>query len=245
MPGEAEARGDLAFGHGAALCEVGFFRMLHDERVEGLRIGQRPAHDAGARNRAQTVGEGERAGILQHAEFGELLALEAACQGSVGKHLDPPDFPRAPRDELDDIHVVDHRRGVGQGDDGSDPAGRRRQAAAVDGLLVLAAGLAELHAHIDKAGRGAGAFAVDDGRVLRGRTGGYLRADGGDPPVLDQDAAGRIQIGRRVEKPGIDQGGPLGHAASARFDCSLRVSRSRQAMRTATPISTCCWISER
>ena len=50
-----------------------------------------------------------------------------------------------------------------------DAAGRGRPAAARERLLVLLARLAQLHAHVDQAGRQAEAAAVDDLGIRRAR----------------------------------------------------------------------------
>ena len=66
------------------------------------------------------------------------------------------------------------------------------------------------------------------------RRGVQVRADIGDPPVLDHHAAARVQAARRIEQARADDRLALAHAAAR----SSRVSVSRQAMRTATPSST-------
>ena len=95
------------------------------------------------------------------------------------------------------------------------------------------AGLAELHPQVDQPGRKAGAAAVDDFRIRDIRS-AQLRAKVGDPPVLDHEAALRIQPARGIEQAHADDRAARAHAAAR----SSRVSVSRQAMRTATPSST-------
>src|SRR5882672_2831604 len=76
----------------------------------------------------------------------------------------------------------------------------------------------------------------------------HLRTDVGNQPVLNQDATALVAFRSGIEQPRVEDGerahllGRLRrsetHAAGS-FGLSARVSTSRQAMRTATPISTC------
>ena len=56
-------------------------------------------------------------------------------------------------DVAGDRGVVVHRRGVGHGADGGESARGRRARSALDGLGMLEAGLAQVHVHVDEAGR--------------------------------------------------------------------------------------------
>ncbi|MFX6424187.1 hypothetical protein ABTG32_18300, partial [Acinetobacter baumannii] len=80
------------------------------------------------------------------------------------------------------------------------------------------------------------------------------RADIEDLAVLDQHGARRVEAGGGVEQAGADIGGAL--AGPARPSSGRPpiwpdrlgrcwASSSRQAMRTATPISTCSRMTER
>ena len=183
--------------------------MLHDELVEGPRIGQGAAHDLGVCHRLQPVGKGDGPAFRQEADLGELAAFQVPGHRGVGVDLHALRLAGAPRDELDPGDVVDHRVGVGQADHGGDAAGRRGAAGAVHGLLVLLAGLADLHAHVDQAGRQAGAAAVDPLRAFRDAVGEEAGPEIGDLAVLGEQAAGRIEAAGRVEQAGVDVGGAV------------------------------------
>ena len=160
--GQAEPRRDLAFGHRAAGGEARLLRVLHHQQVEGARVGQRAAHHHRIGDGIAGVGEGERAGGGEQAELGELAALQPLGRGGIGADAGEADIARAPGDELDQRHVVDHRLGVGQRHHGGDAAGHRRGRAGLHRFLVLGAGLAQLDPHVDEARREAGAGAIDD-----------------------------------------------------------------------------------
>ena len=173
----------LAFVHDAMADQVGVGGVLHDQRAEVAAIGQRPAHDRGVHHRAATVGEADRAGILEEAELGHLAAAQPLGQrgGGIDAHLGL--VAGASGDEIDQRDVVDDRVGVGHGDDGGDAAGGRRLSGGSEGLAVLGAGLADEDAHVDQARRDDGAAAVDHLGVGRARRLHRLRPGGDDAPV--------------------------------------------------------------
>ena len=105
----------------------------------------------------------------------------------------------APGDEIDQRDVVDHRIGVGHGDDGGDAAGRRGLAGRGERLAMLAARLADEDAHVDQARRHDRAPAVDD--LGAGRPGATRRLGPGrdDPPVGD-DAPRPARRGRARDR---------------------------------------------
>ena len=135
-------------------------------------------------------------------------------------HLAPGEAPRqrghridahfrlvagAPGDEVDQRDVVDHRIGIGHGDDGGDAAGRRGLAGRGERLAMLGARLADEDAHVDQAGRHDRAPAVDDLGAGRPRAARRLRPRRDDPPVGDDDRARRVEVARRVDHAGIDE----------------------------------------
>ena len=159
--------------------------------------------------------------------------------------------------------------GVGLADDGGDAAGGRGLAGGGEGLAMLGAGLADEGAHVDQAGRDDLAAAVDD----LGALGHAGRADAAlglaDHAFGDQEVAGKIEIARRIDDPGVGEqdraavgqhqfgfgcqqhnepqlsGRPYPMTMTKRYAFGrFRDSASSTAMRTATPISTCSRISD-
>ena len=90
--GEAEPGRDLALVHHAVAGEVRVGGVVHDQRAEVARVGQRAAHDARVGQRAPAVGEADRAGFLEEAELGHLAAGEA-----LGQRRHRIDADRPPR----------------------------------------------------------------------------------------------------------------------------------------------------
>ena len=109
---------------------------------------------------------------------------------------------RAPRQELDDRNVIDRRLGIRQRHHRRDPAGSRRLPAALDRFHVLGAGLAQLHAHIDKARREAEPGEID-GLDIAADLGADIRPERRDAVALDQQVAALIEPAFRVEQPGV------------------------------------------
>ena len=87
---------------------------------------------------------------------------QALGHGRHGVDIDERGVARAPEDEIDQRHVVDHRIGVGHADDGGDAAGGGGAARRGKRLAMLVAGLAGEHHHVDQAGSEHAAAAVDD-----------------------------------------------------------------------------------
>ena len=54
---------------------------MHDQRAEIPAVEQRVAHHLGVGDAGLAVGEGDRAGALQEADLGHLLAFETLGQG--------------------------------------------------------------------------------------------------------------------------------------------------------------------
>ncbi len=215
--GKAEPGRGLAFGHMAARGEARLLWMLHDERVEGSGVGEGPAEHHGVGDRRVGIGEGDGASGAEQADLGDLPAFEAAGRGGVGPDVDA-DLAGAPGHELHQRHVVDGGLGVGERHHGGDAARRRGGGAALHGLLVLAAGLAELDPHIHQARRQAVAVALDDGGT-RG-VGGGTRAHRRDLAVGDQQVAFLVERRRGIEEARVLEERARGHwiiSPAARF----------------------------
>jgi len=104
----------ISLVHGAVAGQRRILRVLHDHQPEALGVAQRAPHHAAAGDRLGAVGEAEGSGLGQQAHLRQLLAADAAGDGTVAFDVDAPGFLGAPGDELDDRHVVDDRAGVGQ-----------------------------------------------------------------------------------------------------------------------------------
>ena len=211
------------------------FGVLHDQRIEAGSVGQRPPHHPGVGQRPLAVGERHSTSGLEQADLGQLLAVQPLVIARIGIDLAQLHLAGAAGDELDHGRLVDRRVGIGQDRHAGDAAGRRRGGAAVDALLVLGAGLAELDPHVDQAGRQAQTLAS----ITSAPPGASAAVTAGPSSAIraahDQHPPRAIEAGRRVEQPGIDDAGPAG---SAGVLAQVRVSASSTAMRTATPIST-------
>ena len=209
--------------------------VLHDQRIETGSVGQGTAHHPGIGERPLAVGKGNRTRRLEQADLGQLPAFQTLGDGGVGVDLALLHLPRPAGQELDHCRVVDRRVGVGQDRHAGDPAGGRGRHAAVDPLLVLGAGLAELHAHVDQARRQAQALGVDHLGTAGRQRHRHARADLGDPAADDQHAPSPVEPGCGVEQARVDDHDGPAHAAPTR---RCWVKRSSTAIRTATPIST-------
>ncbi len=210
---QAEPGRDLALGDLAGGGEARFLRVLDHELVEAAGIGQEAPHDERVRDRLDPIGKADRAVRGQQPDLGQLASLQPLGRGGVGVDFGELHLARAPRQEFDDRDVVDRRLGVGQRHQGRDAAGRRGPAAAFDRLHVLGAGLAQLHAHIDEAGRETQAGEIDGFDIAAD-----LRADSRperrDAVALDQQIAALIEPALRVEQPRVAvQAAGDGHVA--------------------------------
>ena len=74
---QAEPRGKFAFVHHAVADQIGILGVMNDQRVEIARVSQRAAHHLRVGDALCAIGEGDRAGRLEQADLGHLLALEA------------------------------------------------------------------------------------------------------------------------------------------------------------------------
>ena len=232
--GKAEAGCHLPLVHQAASGERGIFWILYDTPTKCAHIGHGAAHHQAVCNRTMTIGKTDGARLAKKRHFRKLLTGATLGNSAVRVNLDPLLLPGAPRNELDHRRIVDRRLGVGQAGKAGDAAGRSRLGAALEGFLVLGAGLAEQYAHVDQPRREAETFGFDDLRVDAGAVDREMFAEASDPAAGDQEITDLIQAFCRVEQARpLDQDQPA-HAAAFRF----RVSMSRQAMRTATPSST-------
>ena len=167
--GKAEPARALALGHHALADELAILAIMHDERVEIARVGQRAAHHLRAGDRAPAIGKGDRAGLAEQADFRDLAALQALGQRGAGKDANLGGVAGAAQNEVDDRRLVDRRTGVGPRENGRHAARRRGRAGGGDRLAMFGAGFADECAHVDEAGRDDVARAIDDPRLRRRR----------------------------------------------------------------------------
>ena len=210
-------------------------RVAEDQGPEAGGVGEAALEDAGVGDGAG-VGEGDRAGVDQEADLGHLAAFAALGQGGHGQDVHRARADGAALEELERLGGVDGGPRVGAGDDGGDAACRGGGAGGAEALLVALAGLADLDADVDDAG----------GEVLAAQS-----VPGAAALEHLGDAAVARSRGRRsgCGRPRGRRGGrwsrvstPTAPPGSLRAR-RLRARRSIAAMRTATPISTCSWMT--
>ena len=163
-PGQPEAAGELALVHLGALGQARLLGVLGDDAVERLDVLQRASHQDRVADALAVVGEDPHpgGGVCHRAQLGELLALEADGDGADGVDVAVAGLPAQPPDLLDDARGVGDRLGVGHRVDGGEAAHRGGLGAGLDGLGVLATGLAQVGVQVDEAGEGHETGAVDD-----------------------------------------------------------------------------------
>jgi hypothetical protein len=191
-----------------ATGQIRVFRVMHDKGPEILRIGEDAAHDLGVAHRLVAVGEGHGAGFLEQADLGHVLTGEPLGQGRHRPDIDDGRVAGAAQDEVHQRRIVDHRIGLGQGDDGGDAASRRRLAGAGKGFAVFVAGFANGHAHVDQAGSDDSAIAVAHLGAIRRALVQRFGTGSEDRAIGNDDRARRIDATGRVDHPcvGQDQG---------------------------------------
>ena len=164
----AEARGRLALVDDAVGREGLVLAVRDRDAIELRHVAHAGAHHAGALHTVAVVAEG--AGALEHhvADLREGLSLLAA-----GERADRADVAEPGRATAVDLVAdagarVGHGVGVRHGRYVREAAVRRGARAGLDGLLVLEAGVAEVHVHVDEAGNQVLARGIDDLGALRG-----------------------------------------------------------------------------
>src|SRR5262249_4081977 len=149
----------------------------------------------------------------------QILALQSLGYGAVAIDLGEPRFSRAPGDELDRRDVVDDRLRVWQAHHAGDAAGGGGLGAAGNGLHMLFAGLAKLHAHVDEAGRQALIVAANDLAAVRQAVAADGRPDFSDASLDSEQTALLLAPRGGVEQAGTQQGqrSPSGRHRSPRW----------------------------
>jgi hypothetical protein len=166
--------------------------FLRSDRFLSLSQGYRPT----IRRHADAIRQ-RGARIQQEPDLGHLSPCPPLGQRGDVADADGRGLGCAAGDEFQRLGRVDGRVCVGAADQRGDPARRRRQPGRAERLAVPLAGFPDLDTDIHDARGQTAPAAVDDGRPP-----GHRPVAGGDVPVDDGQAAGRI--GQRL---GIDEAG--------------------------------------
>ena len=158
------------------------------DAVERLDVLQRPPHQHRVAHASAVVGEHPHPGrrVGHRAQLGQLLAVQADGHRADRAHVAVAGLAAEPPDLLDHAGGVGDRLGVGHRVHGGEPAEGGGRRTALDGLGVLAAGLAQVGVQVDQAGQRDQALGVDD----LGARGAEPAADLGDRAVLEQQVGG-------------------------------------------------------
>ena len=173
--------------------------MIDHGKAEGSRGFHGAPHHARIHHRPAVVGNGDDARLLHQSDGGKFFAGAVLGDGADGKHVHDGVALGALDDVAGDGGVVVDGRRVGHAADGGESTGGGGARAALDGLGVFEAGLAQMDVHVDEAGR-------DDqsGGVEFGGAGGIdVLADGGNAAVFDGDVADRVQTTGRVHHAAV------------------------------------------
>ena len=111
--GEPEPRRELAFVHHSLSDDVGILGVMHDERVEIARIGQRAAHDLRVGHAFCPIRKGNGARRLEQSDFSHLFSAQPLGERRHRLHVHDRGVARAAEHEVHDRRIVDRWRGVG------------------------------------------------------------------------------------------------------------------------------------
>ena len=152
---QAEAAGELALVHLRVLGQPRLLGVLGDDAVERLDVLQRATHQHRVGDALAVVGEDPDpgGGVGHRTELGEPLAAEPDGDRADREDVAVPGLAAQPPHLLDDTGGVGDRVGVGHRVHRGEAAERRGLGAGLDGLGVLAAGLAQVGVQVDQAGQ--------------------------------------------------------------------------------------------
>ena len=119
---QAQSRRCLAFVHLATGGQIVIFAMLHERFVEHAAIRQQAAHHEAVHDGSGAIGKPDGTGLCHHAELCHGLALQSACRGAVQEQACPVDAGGAKAQGIDHAGIINHRLGIGQGNNTGDAA---------------------------------------------------------------------------------------------------------------------------
>jgi hypothetical protein len=191
-PRQAVAARDVALVHHPALpLDQVVLRVVHQHHAQPRGLAHDLLHDRIILHRAAVVGEGDRAGVAQRSQRRRLLTFASQGQRARGQDAGQADLPPAAGHIGHGLDVIVRRLGVGHGHHGGEAAGGSRAGTRLDGFVILAARLAQVHVQVDEAGDDQAAR----GRHDRGARGG----------ALDDDAPRDCEVAHRIfSRDGIE-----------------------------------------
>ena len=228
--GQAQPGGHFARRRHRMANQPGIFGVGHHHQSEHGAIGQEPPHHARIRDPVPPGRHGPRPGIAHQRQFGQFDTLQRA-RGS-GKRVNPHIGLAGQGGKPHARRVIERRPLIGHQRRTGDPAKMERR-------LVHGK-----HAQIDQTGGDQLPTGIDHSVTRFGRD----VAQCGNTPCSQSNSAGHGRAARQDQSAVGDGYGIGDHAAPpARVSQpgrprARRVSTSRQAMRIATPLSTCCVI---
>ena len=235
---EAELGRHRPLVHAAAVAQVRVLGVADHGAAERQRILHRAAVELGVHHGPPVVGERDAARLGQLGELGQLLPAEPPGHGTDWIDADRARGTRLGQDVVRDRAGVVGRLRVRHAADGGEAAGGGGAGAGLDRLLVLVAGLAQVHVHVDEPWADDLAARVED----LGAGDGPLepRAAAGDQAVLDEQVLLKVGARGGVDDPAV----PDKELHGASWDALAPARRKSAAIRTATPFWVCARMTE-
>ena len=233
--GQPETRRQLAGVHHAA-GEARILAIMHDQRVEILRVGHGATQDLRIAQRAFAVAKGDGASLSQQADFGDFAPLQPFGQRGAGHNAHAAGITGAAHQEIHDRRIVDRRARFRRRDDRRHAARRGGRARRGDGFAMFGARLADKRAHVDQTGANDIAAALHDAHIGRQILCADLNAEADDHAAFDIDPAARFRLCLRIDQPGVEQRNRLGSGRRL-HGISQLLARRRPAQRADAPAS--------
>ena len=149
---KTQARRGDALVHLALANKVFVLAMAHEHLVKHLAVVHAAAHHAGTLDSTAVIGEGDGSARDHITHLGDDLALKTLAHGARRVNAAMAGFGGASFDIGDNGAVIGNGVGVGHGADAGETARGRSSRLGLDVTLVLKAGLAKVHVHIDETG---------------------------------------------------------------------------------------------
>ncbi|CKT75507.1 Uncharacterised protein [Mycobacterium tuberculosis] len=208
--------------------------MLGDQHAQTGGIFQGAAHDQRVMHADPVVGEHPHLGGagVHHAHLGQLGSGQPDGDRADGVHVDQADLLAAVPDVVGDHRAVGHGVGVGHREHRGVAAQSGRGRTGFDVLGILAARLAQMGVQIDEPGQQHVSGGVNDiGRIGDRQIRSYL----GDLAVIDE------YVDPLPLAVGPHTTNQHAHAApSLPASCAPTSTWNSTAIRTWTPLETCC-----